>query len=128
MKYLMSIALALSFCLAIVSLPAVAKDGGQTPEKIYQPNEVTVKAKIIRKVNPEYTEDARRHKTSGTIAVSMVLRASGQVTDIVIIKGLPHGLNDSAVRAAKAIEFEPAIKDDQKVSQYQRMEYGFSIY
>jgi len=128
MKYLMSIALALSFCLAVVSMPAVAKDEGQTQEKIYQPNEVTVKAKIIRKVNPEYTEDARRHKTSGTIVVGMVLRASGEVTDIVIIKGLPHGLNDSAVRAAQAIEFEPAIKDDQKVSQYIRMEYGFNIY
>jgi len=58
----------------------------------------------------------------------MILRASGEVTDIVIIKGLPHGLNDSAVRAAQAIEFEPALKDDQKVSQYIRMEYGFNIY
>jgi len=58
----------------------------------------------------------------------MVLRASGEVTDIVVIKGLPHGLNDSAVRAAQETKFEPAIKDDRKVSQYLRMEYGFRTY
>ncbi|MEA2206027.1 MAG: hypothetical protein QOE77_2803 [Blastocatellia bacterium] len=128
MKYLLSLALALSFCLAVVSVPALAKDEGQTQEKIYQPNEVTVKAKVIRKVQPQYTEQARRNGTSGRIIVGMVLRASGQVTDIVVIKGLPDGLNDSAVRAAQATEFEPALKDDQKVSQYIRMEYGFRIY
>jgi TonB family protein len=128
MKYLLLIALALSFCLAVVSVPAVAKDESQTQEKIYQPNEVTVKAKILRKAQPQYTKEARRNNTSGTIVVGMVLRASGEVSDIVIIKGLPDGLNDSAVRAAQATEFEPALKDDQKVSQYIRMEYGFRIY
>jgi TonB family protein len=122
MKYLMTIAIALSFCLSGLAL------AGQAQEKIYKPSEVTVKAKILRKPEPVYTESARRNNVSGRIVVEMVLRTSGEVTDIVIIKGLPHGLNDSAVRAAKATEFEPAIKDDQKVSQYLRMEYEFRIY
>jgi TonB family protein len=122
MKSLWTITIALSFCLGGLSLAS------QTQEKIYKPNEVSSKARIIRKVPPQYTEEARRHKVSGTIVVEVVLRASGEVTDIVVIKGLPYGLNDSAVRAAQAIEFEPAIKDDQKVSQYLRMEYGFHVY
>lgn len=87
-----------------------------------------MKARITRKVEPRYTEEARRHGTSGTVIVRMVLRASGEVTDIVVLKGLPDGLNDSAVRAAQDTRFEPAIKDDRKVSQYVRVEYGFRIY
>lgn len=131
MKYLWSIAIALSFflaSLAIAGTSATAQNQTQSQEKIYKPDEVTVRARVTRKVEPLYTEEARRHRTSGTIVAEMVLRASGEVTDIVIIKGLPHGLNDSAVRAAKATQFEPAIKDDQKVSQYARMEFGFRVY
>src|SRR5688572_24290843 len=131
MKYLASIAVVVLFCVC-GSSPAVrqaaAQDQSQLQDNIYQPAEVTVKAKITRKTEPRYTEEARRNGTSGTIIVRMVLRASGEVTDIVVLKGLPHGLNDSAVRAAQEMRFEPAIKDGRKVSQYVSLEYGFRIH
>ena len=120
-----ALTIVLSFCLAGLANPLGST---RTQEPIYKPNQVSVKAKITRKVEPRYTEEARRNRTSGTVIVEMVLRASGEVTDIVVIKGLPHGLNDSAVRAAQETEFEPALKDDRKVSQYLRVEYGFHTY
>jgi TonB family protein len=120
-----AITIVLSFCLAGLANPVGST---QTQEPIYKPNQVSVRAKITRKVEPRYTEEARRYRTSGTVIVNMVLRASGEVTDIVVITGLPHGLNDSAVRAAQETKFEPALKDDRKVSQYVRVEYGFHTY
>lgn len=131
MKYLTTAAIMVLFCfggLSIAGTQAAGQDQSQLQEKIYQPDEVTVRARITRKPEPHYTEEARRHRTSGTVIVKMVLRASGEVTDIVVVKGLPNGLNDSAVRAAQETEFEPAIKDDRKVSQYVRIEYGFRVY
>ena len=130
MKYLATIAILVSFCVSGSSITvrqAAAQDQSQSQDTIYSPAEVTVKARITRKVQPRYTEEARRNGTSGTIIVRMVLRASGEVTDIVVLKGLPDGLNDSAVRAAQETQFEPAIKDDRKVSQYIRLEYGFQL-
>src|SRR5688572_13353120 len=128
MKHLATIATVVLFCVIGLSVPlrqAGAQDQSQSQETIYSPAQVTVKARITRKVEPRYTEEARRKGTSGTVIVRMVLRASGEVTDIVVLKGLPDGLNDSAVRAAQEVRFEPAIKDDRKVSQYVRLEYGF---
>lgn len=119
------------FCLSGSPIAAnwlTVQDPAQVQEKIYQPAEVTVKAKITRRPQPRYTEEARRNRTSGTVIVKMVLRASGEITDIVVLKGLPDGLNDSAVRAALETKFEPAIKDDRKVSQYVRIEYGFRLH
>ena len=131
MKYLANIAIVVLFCFSGSSVTlrqAAAQDQNQSQDTIYQPAEVTVKAKITRNVQPRYTEQARRNGTSGTVIVRMVLRASGEVTDIVVLKGLPDGLNDSAVRAAQETQFEPAINDDRKVSQYVRLEYGFRLH
>lgn len=125
LKCVAAITIVTSFCLAGL---ANSVGSTQTQEPIYKPNQVSVRAKITRKVEPRYTEEARRNRTSGTVIVEMVLRASGEVTDIVVIRGLPHGLNDSAVRAAQETKFEPALKDDRKVSQYLRVEYGFRTY
>ncbi|MEO8434338.1 MAG: energy transducer TonB [Pyrinomonadaceae bacterium] len=131
MKHLATIAIVVLSSVSGSSIAvrqAAAQDQSQSQDTIYQPNKVTVKAKITRKVEPRYTEEARRNGTSGRVIVRVVLRASGEVTDIVILQGLPHGLNDSAVRAAQETRFEPAIRDDRKVSQYLRLEYGFRIH
>jgi len=135
MKYLMVLVMALSFGVTSASLTGAAAPvqtqnhaQSQNDEKIYKGSEVTVRAKILRRVNPSYTEEARRHRISGRVLVEVVLRASGVVTDIVVIKGLPYGLSDSAVRAAQATEFEPALKDGEKVSQRVKLEYAFNTY
>ena len=96
--------------------------------KGYKPNEVTVKAKIRRNPLPRYTEEARQHQISGIVVLEMVLRATGEVTDITVIEGLPYGLNENSINTAKEIKFDPALKDDQKVSQYLRVVYEFHLY
>lgn len=131
MKYLWTIMIALSFSLPLLSqatTSAARQDQNQAADKVYKPDEVTEKAKIRVKPEPRYTEEARRHRTSGFVVLEMVLRASGEVTDITVIRGLPHGLSESAIQAAQGTKFEPAIKDGRKVSQSLRMEYGFRIY
>ena len=131
MKYLATVAIVVLVWVggsSAAGRQAVAQAQKPAQDTIYEPAEVTVKAKITRRAQPRYTEEARRNRTSGTVIIRMVLRASGEIKDIVVVKGLPDGLNDSAVRAAQETQFEPAIKDDRKVSQYIRVEYGFRLY
>ena len=113
---------------SIAAPPAFQQDQHKSEEKVYKPNEVTVRAKIRRKSEPRYTEEARQHQISGTVVLEMMLRATGEVTDITVIEGLPYGLNESCISTAKAIRFDPALKDDQKVSQYLRVVYEFHLY
>ena len=62
------------------------------------------------------------------VALSIVLRTDGSISDIRIIRGLPHGLNEKAIIAAEKIRFEPGIKDGQPVNVRADLEYTFQLY
>ncbi len=62
------------------------------------------------------------------LAAGAVLNRAGEVTDIKVEAGLPHGLTTKAAEAAKKIRFQPAQKDGRPVSQYIILEYNFNIY
>ena len=94
---------------------------------VYQPKEVSLKAKITLNAPPTYPAEARTHNVSGRVALTAVLCRSGRVTDIQVVKGLPSGLTESAIKAAKEIKFEPAVKDGEAVSQATQLEYGFNL-
>ena len=96
-------------------------------EHIFAPDEVTTKAKITSRPAPEYTKEARRRAVQGTIQFRVVLVATGKVTSVKILKGLPFGLNESAIHAACKIEFRPALKDGQPVTQWLKGEYTFRL-
>ena len=94
----------------------------------YSAKEVTTKAVISAKPEPTYTDEARRNGTTGTIALQVLLGANGKVMFIQILKGLPNGLNYTAVEAARRISFKPATIKGQPVSQWIQIQYDFNIY
>jgi TonB family protein len=96
--------------------------------KTFSPREVTVKARILSRPEPQYTEDARKNQVSGTVVLRAVFSSSGQVTNIRTVSGLPHGLTERAIAAARQIRFTPAMKDGRAVSQYIQIEYNFNLY
>lgn len=95
--------------------------------KIYKPSEVSSKARIISRPKPVYTEEARNHKVSGTVVLRAIFRSDGGVTDIRTVSGLPYGLTERAVEAAKKIKFRPATVEGRPVSQYIQIEYNFIL-
>ena len=117
-----------------------ARDGGGGPgggtgnnaldyaNKIFKPSEVNSKARIISRPEPQYTEDARKNQVSGTVVLRAVFASNGSVTNIRTVSGLPHGLTERAMAAARQIRFTPATKDGRAVSQYIQIEYNFNLY
>lgn len=96
--------------------------------RTFTAREVTQKAQILAKPEPSYTEWARRFGVTGTVRLRFVLRPSGEVDRIAPVSGLPHGLTQQAIEAARRVKFTPAIKDGRPVSQYVTFEYNFNIY
>ena len=116
-----------------VSTPTpVVVDSPKAPvvdyNKVFSGREVTQKARILSQPRPGYTEAARQNGVSGVVTLRMVLAASGEVTNITVVGGLPDGLSEKAIAAARQIKFEPAMKDGRAVSQYVQVQYNFSIY
>jgi TonB family protein len=96
--------------------------------RIYKPSEVTTKVKILRRDEPEYTEEARQNKVAGTIVLRAVFAFDGKVRAIRVVSGLPYGLSLRAVEAARKIRFIPATLNGQPISQYIQIEYNFNLY
>ncbi len=72
-----------------------------------------VPAEILSKPVPSYTEEARNKKIEGEVLLEVVFEASGKLRVLRVVRGLGHGLDDSAVHAAEQIRFKPALKDGQ---------------
>ena len=101
----------------------VSESAGQ---KIYTGREVDVKARLLTKPEPSYTADARKNEISGTVILTVVFAETGQVQNIHVVSGLPYGLTEQAISAAKQIKFTPAMIDGTPVSMWMRLEYNFS--
>jgi TonB family protein len=104
---------------------------GEAPtdyNKTFSPREVTQKARILSRPEPQYTEDARKNQVSGTVVLRAVFSSSGAVTNIRAVSGLPYGLTERAIAAARQIRFSPAMKDGRAVSQFIQIEYNFNLY
>jgi TonB family protein len=104
--------------VSLFSQPIIDQNSIQSSEKIYEPNEVDQKARITKKPQPRYTESARNRGVSGNVILRVVLRSSGEIGDIIVVKGLRDGLNEECIRVARQMRFEPAVKDGHPVSQY----------
>jgi TonB family protein len=102
--------------------------GGREYNRPFKPAEVSVRAVIISKPEPGFTEEARQQNVTGTVRLRAVLSASGEVTNISVVNSLPSGLTEKAIAAARQIKFRPAQKDGRAVSQYVTLEYNFNIY
>ncbi len=102
--------------------------GGGDYSRIFTGREVTSKARLISKPEPQYTEDARKNQITGTVVLKVVFGSNGQVSNIRTVSGLPYGLTERAIAAARQIKFVPATKDGHQVSMWMQLEYNFNLY
>jgi len=82
---------------------------------------------ILYREKAKYTEEARNNGVQGTVILSIVFNVNGKITDIKVVRGLPHGLNENAIEATKKIRFKPAVKDGKPVSVRGQLEFTFIL-
>jgi TonB family protein len=97
-----------------------------TGERIYTGKEVTTKARLLSKPEPMFSDEAHRKHKGGMVVLRVVFSKTGEVTSINVISGLPYGLTEQAIDAARRIKFIPATKDGEPVSMWMQLEYNFN--
>jgi len=98
--------------------------GGRSVE----PMSASLRPTILYKERAKYTEEARANKIQGSVLVALTYTFDGRITDIRVVRGLPDGLTESAIEAAKKIRFQPAMKNGQPVSVRGQLEFNFTLY
>ena len=84
----------------------VQSSGAAAPRPIDRPVE------IVFKPSPEYTDEARSAHIEGTVTLELEFTAAGEVRVLRVVRGLGHGLDEAAARAALRIRFKPAQSSD----------------
>jgi TonB family protein len=79
---------------------------------------VVDRPEIAGRVKPKYTAEAGAKRLTGTVILEIVIDREGCVREARVLKGLPFGLNESALAAVKGWAFEPATLDGKPVRVY----------
>jgi TonB family protein len=106
--------------LAAVVLAQLSNPAPQTSEcsfPILKMKEVDKRVKILAKPEPQFPRSDRERFRSKSITLTAVFCGSGNVTDISVTQGLNDAMDEEAIKAARQIQFIPAEKDGNKVSQ-----------
>jgi TonB family protein len=82
---------------------------------------------LLYKVEPEYSEEARKAKYQGTVVLNVVVDASGKAINPQIIRSLGLGLDEKAVEAVKKWKFKPGYKDGKPVAVIAQIEVNFRL-
>ena len=96
-------------------------------ERIYRGKEVTTKPRLISKPEPQYTNEALNNRVTGRVILRVLFSKTGDVTNVHVVQGLPHGLSEASIQAARQIRFTPATKDGNPVSMWIQLEYNFNL-
>ena len=82
---------------------------------------------IVFKPTPEYTDEARSARVEGTVSLELEFTAGGDVRVLRVVRGLGHGLDEAAQRAAVRIRFKPAQSDGRPVDSRATVHITFRL-
>jgi TonB family protein len=82
---------------------------------------------IVFKPTPEYTDNARSARIEGTVSLELEFTAAGDVRVLRVVRGLGHGLDEAAQRAALRMRFKPAQSDGQPVDSRATVHITFRL-
>ena len=82
---------------------------------------------LFHKVEPEYSEEARKAKYQGTVLLYIEVDANGKATNIRVARSLGLGLDEKAIEAVKQWKFKPGYKDGKPVKVAATIEMNFRL-
>jgi TonB family protein len=72
-----------------------------------------------------YTATASKSEVSGEVRLFCYLTSNKKVSGLAVVRGLPLGLTEEAIKAAKRIKFEPARSCGQPTTEPVEISYDF---
>lgn len=82
---------------------------------------------VLFKVEPEYSEEARKAKFQGTVVLFVVVDEKGNPKDLKVIRPLGLGLDQKAIEAVEKWKFSPGKKDGKPVPVQATIEVNFRL-
>jgi TonB family protein len=95
------------------------------PSAVKMADSIATQPALISKVEPKYSEAARKAKLEGTVLLGIVIGTDGVPRDVSVLKSLGMGLDESAKECVLQWRFKPATKDGKPVQSPAKVDIKF---
>lgn len=102
-------------------------EGGGVGGGVYRIGGGVTAPTLIYKVEPEYSEEARKAKYQGTVVLYVVVDEKGMPRDLKVIRALGLGLDEKAVEAVQQWRFRPGYLNGKPVPVAATIEVNFRL-
>jgi periplasmic protein TonB len=83
---------------------------------------------LLKRVEPEYPEIARKARMGGMVILEAILTGNGDVEDVRVLKSAGNSmLDESAVRAVRQWKYKPALLNGKPVKVYLTVTVMFKL-
>jgi len=103
-------------------------EGGGIGGGVYRVGGGVSAPRILYRVEPEFSEEARKNKWQGVVLLRVIIGADGLPKNIKVQRALGMGLDEKAVEAVKQWRFKPGQRDGKPVPVVVSMEVSFRLY
>ncbi|NOT46893.1 MAG: TonB family protein [Acidobacteria bacterium] len=83
--------------------------------------------RAVNLIKPEYTEEARKARTTGEVKLILEVDETGRVTSVSRLTVVENGLTERAIDAARRTTFRPATRDGKPARGTGFIKYNFKI-
>jgi len=84
-------------------------------------DQVDTQPVLIKRVDPKYPAAAQALAIEGNVVINVLISETGDVLEVVIIEGLPGGLNEETAKAVRQWKYKPAVKDGVNVKVWKQI-------
>ena len=82
---------------------------------------------VIHRVEPQYSEEARKARYQGTVVLEAIVRRDGTCDIIRVVRSLGFGLDENAMQALKQWKFRPGMRNGVPVDISLNIEVNFNL-
>ena len=82
---------------------------------------------LIKKVEPQYPEIARKARIQGVVILEAVITKEGSVEGVKVLRALHPILDQAAVNAVKQWRYKPALLNNRPVKVYFTVTVKFTL-
>ncbi|MBL8238616.1 MAG: energy transducer TonB [Bryobacterales bacterium] len=101
--------------------------GGDEGRNVYAVTAVSTPPVLVHKVDPEYSEEARKARFNGSVVLRVIIDERGLPTNIEVVRAPGLGLEQRAVDSVSKWRFRPGRRDGQPVRVWATVEVNFSL-
>jgi TonB family protein len=102
-------------------------EGGGVGGGVYRVGGGVTAPTLLSKIEPEYSEEARKAKYQGTVTLYIQVDPSGKAINMRVLHSLGLGLDEKAMEAVKKWRFRPGTKDGKPVTVEAQIEVNFRL-